>query len=118
MLIYNFFVAIFQHALINILLCSDSTSVEENSRRLLKVAWLSFPLGLVITLAACYLVLWWQDIAFSNPYAQAILINGNHVLFYFQPLYTALLPLLILFCFLVGLIIFRYIRLFMKPIEE
>ncbi|KAG6576812.1 protein RFT1 homolog [Cucurbita moschata] len=55
---------------------SDSTSVEENSRRLLKVAWLSFPLGLVITLAACYLVLWWQDIPFSNPYAQAILING------------------------------------------
>lgn len=55
---------------------SESTSVEENSRRLLKVAWLSFPLGLVITLAACYLVLWWQDIAFSNPYAQAILING------------------------------------------
>lgn len=55
---------------------SDSTSVEENSRRLLKVAWLSFPLGLVITRAACYLVLWWQDIPFSNPYAQAILING------------------------------------------
>ncbi|TYK16940.1 protein RFT1-like protein isoform X1 [Cucumis melo var. makuwa] len=54
---------------------SDSTSVEENSRRLLKVAWLSFPLGLFITLAACYLVLWWQNIPLSNPYAQAILIN-------------------------------------------
>ncbi|KAF3433167.1 hypothetical protein FNV43_RR24269 [Rhamnella rubrinervis] len=54
----------------------DATSVEESTAKLMKVAWLTFPLGLVITLTACYFVFWWQELSFSDPYGQAILING------------------------------------------
>ncbi|KAB1210881.1 hypothetical protein CJ030_MR6G019728 [Morella rubra] len=44
--------------------------------KLMKVAWATLPLGVVITAVACFLVFWWQQISYSNPYAQAILING------------------------------------------
>ncbi|XP_010486630.1 PREDICTED: protein RFT1 homolog [Camelina sativa] len=44
--------------------------------RLLKVAWVTFPLGIAITIAACVFVLWWQNICYSDTYAQAILIHG------------------------------------------
>ncbi|XP_027110524.1 uncharacterized protein [Coffea arabica] len=54
----------------------DDTSMGENSTRLLKVAWMTFPLGILFTLAGCALVLWWQGLGYQSPYAQAILING------------------------------------------
>ncbi|MBA0876991.1 hypothetical protein Goshw_028675 [Gossypium schwendimanii] len=36
---------------------------------------MSFPLGVVITIAGCVFVFWWQGLQHSDPYAQAILIN-------------------------------------------
>ena len=59
------------------LCCSDGTSLEGNTVKLMKVAWMTLPLGIVITIAACFFVFWWQNISYSNPYAQAILINGE-----------------------------------------
>ncbi|CAK9139932.1 unnamed protein product [Ilex paraguariensis] len=55
--------------------CDDS-SMAENAAKLLKVAWMILPLGVVITIAACIFVFWWQALSYSNPYGQAILING------------------------------------------
>ncbi|CAN8237023.1 unnamed protein product [Cochlearia groenlandica] len=49
--------------------CDDVT-------KLLKVAWVTFPLGVAITIAACVFVLWWQNLTYSDTYAQAILIHG------------------------------------------
>ncbi|XP_022771755.1 protein RFT1 homolog isoform X4 [Durio zibethinus] len=37
---------------------------------------MTFPLGVVITTVACVFVFWWQGLHLSDPYAQAILING------------------------------------------
>ncbi|KAL5744266.1 hypothetical protein ACOSQ2_027382 [Xanthoceras sorbifolium] len=54
----------------------DGSSTELNAEKLLKVAWLTFPLGVVITAGACFLIFWWQGLSLSNSYAQAILING------------------------------------------
>ncbi|ESR34867.1 hypothetical protein CICLE_v10004737mg [Citrus x clementina] len=54
----------------------DGVSREENAAKLLKVAWLTLPLGIFITIGACFFVLWWQGLNYSNPYAQAIFING------------------------------------------
>ncbi|XVF08476.1 hypothetical protein REPUB_Repub07fG0006600 [Reevesia pubescens] len=54
----------------------DGTSAKDNAATLLKVAWMTFPLGVVITIAACVFVFWWQGLHLSDPYAQAILING------------------------------------------
>ncbi|KAB2053728.1 hypothetical protein ES319_A12G207600v1 [Gossypium barbadense] len=53
----------------------EGASAKDNAA-LLKVAWMSFPLGVVITIAGCVFVFWWQGLQHSNPYAQAILING------------------------------------------
>lgn len=55
--------------------------MQKNAAKLLKVAWLSVPLGILITCAASMLVFWWQSISYTNPYAQAILINGNALCF-------------------------------------
>ncbi|KAG8638507.1 protein RFT1 homolog isoform X2 [Manihot esculenta] len=54
----------------------DGTSTEEYATKLLKVAWMTLPLGIVITFAACIFIFWWQGLSPSDPYAQAILING------------------------------------------
>ncbi|PON53141.1 RFT [Trema orientale] len=54
----------------------DGKSMEENVAKLMKVAWLTLPLGVLITIAGCFVVFWWQDLSCSNPYGQAILING------------------------------------------
>ncbi|EOA30348.1 hypothetical protein CARUB_v10013471mg [Capsella rubella] len=53
---------------------ADINSGDET--RLLKVAWVTFPLGTAITIAACVFVLWWQNLSSSDTYAQAILIHG------------------------------------------
>ncbi|KAL2555966.1 lipid transporter [Forsythia ovata] len=56
--------------------CDDASTTRENAAKLLKVAWMTFPLGIIVTLAACVLVFWWKGLSYSSPYAQAILING------------------------------------------
>ncbi|KAG5558345.1 hypothetical protein RHGRI_008316 [Rhododendron griersonianum] len=54
----------------------DDGSAGENVSKLLKVAWMTVPFGILITVVACILVFWWQELSYSNPYGQAILING------------------------------------------
>ncbi|WCJ36457.1 lipid transporters [Euphorbia peplus] len=54
----------------------DGASAEEYAGKILKVAWLTVPLGIVITIAASVFVFWWQGLNHTDPYAQAILING------------------------------------------
>ncbi|KMT04892.1 hypothetical protein BVRB_7g170590 [Beta vulgaris subsp. vulgaris] len=55
---------------------SDDTSIEEYAAKILKVAWLSLPLGIFITVIACAVIFWWQELSYSSPYGQAILLNG------------------------------------------
>ncbi|XP_042470954.1 protein RFT1 homolog [Zingiber officinale] len=55
---------------------SNNSSMEEDAARLLKVAWLTFPIGILFTSAACLFVFWFQKLTFSDAYAQAILIHG------------------------------------------
>ncbi|KAH0907769.1 hypothetical protein HID58_039596, partial [Brassica napus] len=55
---------------------SDGLVSEKDVARLLKVAWVTLPLGIAVTIAACVFVLWWQSLSFSDTYAQAILIHG------------------------------------------
>ncbi|XP_058205416.1 uncharacterized protein LOC131319256 isoform X2 [Rhododendron vialii] len=54
----------------------DDGSAGVNVSKLLKVAWMTVPFGILITVVACILVFWWQELSYSNPYGQAILING------------------------------------------
>ncbi|KAK3221088.1 hypothetical protein Dsin_015058 [Dipteronia sinensis] len=54
----------------------NGSSTEKNAEKLLKVAWLTFPLGIIITAGAYFLIYWWQGLNHSNPYVRAILING------------------------------------------
>ncbi|KAJ4838056.1 hypothetical protein Tsubulata_035478 [Turnera subulata] len=54
----------------------DGPMAENSAAKLLKVAWLCVPLGIIVTVAACVLVFWWQGLSYSSPYALAILING------------------------------------------
>lgn len=56
--------------------CNDASTTRENTAKLLKVAWLTFPLGIIITLAACVYVFWLKGLSYSSPYAQGILIHG------------------------------------------
>ncbi|KAL6506669.1 hypothetical protein OROHE_022501 [Orobanche hederae] len=53
-----------------------ASSTRANAAKLLKVAWMTFPLGILVTLAACLFVFWWQSLSYSSLYAKAILING------------------------------------------
>ncbi|ESQ40699.1 hypothetical protein EUTSA_v10013248mg [Eutrema salsugineum] len=55
---------------------SDGLVSKNDVTKLLKVAWVTFPLGIAITIAACIFVLWWQNLSYSDTYAQAILIHG------------------------------------------
>lgn len=43
----------------------------------MKLAWITLPWGLLITIIGCVFVFWTQALSFSNSYGQAILINGN-----------------------------------------
>ncbi|KAG6480441.1 hypothetical protein ZIOFF_063941 [Zingiber officinale] len=56
---------------------SNNSSMEEDAARLLKVAWLTFPIGILFTSAACLFVFWFQKLTFSDAYAQAILIHAH-----------------------------------------
>lgn len=50
--------------------------VAENCTKILEVAWLTVPVGVVFTIGACGSVLWWQALNFSEQYARDILIHG------------------------------------------
>ncbi|XP_013608505.1 PREDICTED: LOW QUALITY PROTEIN: protein RFT1 homolog [Brassica oleracea var. oleracea] len=54
---------------------SDGLVSEKDVTRLLKVAWVTLPLGIAVTIAACVFVLWWQSLSYSDTYAQSILIH-------------------------------------------
>ncbi|KAI4371012.1 hypothetical protein MLD38_019291 [Melastoma candidum] len=54
----------------------EGASAGENAGRLLKVAWATLPLGLAVTAITCLLIFWWQELSLSNPFGQAIVING------------------------------------------
>ncbi|KAF7836355.1 protein RFT1-like protein isoform X1 [Senna tora] len=62
--------------IMNVSCYSDGTSMEKDVVKLMRVAWMSLPLGMFMTVVACLLVFWWQDISYSSPHGQAILING------------------------------------------
>lgn len=44
--------------------------------KILAVAWLTLPIGVVASTVTCAFVFWWQGLSFSEHYAQAILIHG------------------------------------------
>lgn len=54
---------------------SGGSSGGGNAAKLLKVAWMTVPLGVIITFAGCIFVLWWQELSYSSQYAQAIWIH-------------------------------------------
>ncbi|CAA0831810.1 lipid transporters [Striga hermonthica] len=54
----------------------NGSATGANAAKLLKVAWMTFPLGILVTFAACLFVFWWQGLSYSSPYGKAILING------------------------------------------
>ncbi|XP_050887043.1 uncharacterized protein LOC127092239 isoform X2 [Lathyrus oleraceus] len=54
----------------------DGTSMEEDVVKLMKVAWMSVPLGIFVTIVASLFVFWWQQISYFSPYGQAVLVNG------------------------------------------
>ncbi|MCL7048768.1 hypothetical protein MKW94_000099, partial [Papaver nudicaule] len=66
----------FRRACLRADLRCDGASAEENAAKLLKVAWITFPVGILVTVSACILVFWWQALSIYNPYGQAILILG------------------------------------------
>eukprot|EP00897_Mesotaenium_endlicherianum_P000624 jgi/Mesen1/10562/ME000843S10072 len=49
---------------------------DASRARVVTVAWLSVPAGIVMAVGACTLVLRWQRLDLASPYAQAILIHG------------------------------------------
>lgn len=51
--------------------------IGENAAQLLKISWMTVPIGVFFTFAGCFFVFWFQKLSFSDPYAQAILIHGN-----------------------------------------
>ncbi|XP_057549794.1 uncharacterized protein LOC130827912 isoform X1 [Amaranthus tricolor] len=55
---------------------SDDSSMEDYAAKVLKVAWLSFPLGIIVIVISCAFIFWWQELSYSSPYGQAILLNG------------------------------------------
>ncbi|KAL5722252.1 hypothetical protein ACHQM5_005793 [Ranunculus cassubicifolius] len=54
----------------------EGPSFAKNAVEVLKVAWLTLPIGIVITFASCMVVFWWQELKVSDAYGQAILIHG------------------------------------------
>lgn len=69
-----------------VLCYSDGTSTEENIAKIMTFAWLIPPCGILLTVAACGVVFWNKGLSFSDPYGQAILINGRllYILFSFR----------------------------------
>ncbi|KAI3925031.1 hypothetical protein MKW98_009681 [Papaver atlanticum] len=66
----------FRRACLRADLRCNGVSAEENAAKLLKVAWITFPVGILVTISACMLVFWWQALSIYIPYGQAILILG------------------------------------------
>lgn len=76
----------------------NGAQMEGNAAKLLLIAWLTFPIGILLTFGACIFVFWWMGLTFSNPYAQAILIHGLACLLELlaEPLYILSQNLLLL----------------------
>ncbi|XP_024991323.1 protein RFT1 homolog isoform X2 [Cynara cardunculus var. scolymus] len=55
--------------------CEGPLTVE-NVSKLLKLAWITLPWGVLITITGCVFVFWTQALSFSSSYGQAILINA------------------------------------------
>uniref|UniRef100_A0A0D6R219 Protein RFT1 homolog n=1 Tax=Araucaria cunninghamii TaxID=56994 RepID=A0A0D6R219_ARACU len=70
----------------------------EDTKRIVAVAWLTVPIGMVTSAATCAFVFWWQGLSFSEPYAQAVLIHGAacFVEILTEPLYILAQNLLLL----------------------
>lgn len=66
----------FRRACLRMDLKCDGTSMGEDVVKLMKVVWMSFPLGILITILVTCFVFWWQQISYFSPHGQAILING------------------------------------------
>ncbi|KAK7263860.1 hypothetical protein RJT34_31458 [Clitoria ternatea] len=66
----------FRRACLRMDMKRESASMEEGVMKLMKVVWLSLPLGIFITILVCLFVFWWQEMSYSSPHGQAILING------------------------------------------
>ncbi|KAF3790839.1 RFT1-like protein [Nymphaea thermarum] len=54
----------------------DGEHVAENCTKILEIAWLTVPIGVVFTIGACGSVFWWQALNFSEQYARDILLHG------------------------------------------
>ncbi|GER27311.1 lipid transporters [Striga asiatica] len=72
----GFFIKILVQIEISASCSHNGSATEANAAKLLKVAWMTSPLGILVTFAACLFVFWWQGLSYSSPYAKAILING------------------------------------------
>ncbi|XP_057952249.1 uncharacterized protein LOC131146589 [Malania oleifera] len=66
----------FRRALMRADIRCDGALMRENAAKLLKIAWMTLPLGILVGFATCVILFWWKALSYSNPYAQAILING------------------------------------------
>lgn len=88
----------FRRACMRVDVQRDGAQMEEDSAKLLRVAWMTFPLGFFVTFAACIFVLWSQKLSLADPYAQAILIHGCACLLELlaEPLYILAQNLLLL----------------------
>ncbi|KAF6161350.1 hypothetical protein GIB67_025612 [Kingdonia uniflora] len=73
-------------------------SEEENAVKLLKVAWMTVPIGVAITVSTCALVIRWQALSISDSYSRAILIHGIACVLelFAEPLYILSQNLLLL----------------------
>lgn len=61
----------------NGLISDGASATGANAAKILKVSWITLPIGILVTLGACIFVFWWQDLSYSSPYGHAILINGK-----------------------------------------
>lgn len=76
----------------------DGPSSGENFAKVLKIAWISVPFGVVITITGLVLLFWWKELSCSDSYGQAILIIGLACLLELlsEPLYVLSQSLLLL----------------------
>ncbi|XP_027354961.1 protein RFT1 homolog [Abrus precatorius] len=66
----------FRRACLRMDMKCDGNSEKEDVVKLMKVVWMSLPLGIFITIVACLFIFWWQEISYFSPIGKAFLING------------------------------------------
>lgn len=57
--------------------CRREDSASESNSRILAVAWLTIPWGLIASFIVYNIVMWWQGIHFSQDYARSISVLGT-----------------------------------------